>query len=43
LIILFTDKKKPFINPCFLNELIEYSEHVGVYLQLAPINGDMKD
>jgi hypothetical protein len=39
--ILFMDRYKPFIKPYFLNELIEYSEQVGLNRQLGPIRGDI--
>ena len=29
--------------PCFFNDIIEYCEHVGVYLQFGPIKGDIYD
>ena len=42
LIILLTVKYEPVKTPCFFKAVIPYSEQVGEYLQLLPINGDIR-
>ena len=36
-------KNNPLKTPCFFRAIIPYCEHVGEYLQLLPINGDIKN
>lgn len=40
LLILIND---PLNRPCFIKHCLEYSEQVGVYLQVEGNNGEMKD
>ncbi len=42
LIILLIVKYVPVKTPCFFKAVIPYSEQVGEYLQLLPINGEIK-
>jgi hypothetical protein len=36
----FAASHNPFINPCFFNAMIAYSEHVGVNLHEGGFSGD---
>ena len=41
--ILLKESNSPLITPYFIRHNFEYSEQVGVYLQVEGNNGEMKD